>query len=101
MAIMGPITGVELIPSHLRLYIRGLPPLHSAIEIPQVFTLSPLSLSCAPQDTNGGQVLFLLNPPPIPQRETHILVVAGDPVGPHLSPCAISFHTPAGKSLTL
>lgn len=28
MAIMGPITGVELIPSHLRLYIRGLlPPL--------------------------------------------------------------------------
>lgn len=40
-------------------------------------------------------------PPPIPQREIHILVVAGDPVGPHLSPCAISFHTPAGKPLTL
>lgn len=38
--------------------------------------------------------------PLIPQRETHILVVAGDPVGPHLSPCAISFHTPAGKPLT-
>lgn len=98
MAIMGPITGVELIPSHLRLYIRELPPPLSAIELPQVFTLSPLFLSCAPQDSNGGQVLSLLNPR-IPQRETHILVVAGDPVGPHRSPCAISFHIPAGKPL--
>lgn len=48
MAIMDPITGVELIPSHLRLYIRELPPPLSTIELPQVFTLSPLSLSCAP-----------------------------------------------------